>query len=278
MQEGGYRTGSVWLMKVCVSSVYVVVLAAALGWAPLAHAQAVGIRVTVADIRSDALEADFDLTGYFPNLSSISTPELGAPPILQRRQGVEPGSPFDLGLFPIGPFPYIPAGAPSFGYPALDYGDGSTLPYTYLSLTDTGGGPGGTNVYRNPATFTHTYPGPGNYTVRTSLQCIFCVRGQITYFPAGSPTNPTSSYSFDYVPDTIIGNLAATYRYTGTTVSPYSPAYSYRYQITYYGAITNSIVAAVHGSIQEIPTLSEWGLIALGLLLAGVGLVTLRRL
>lgn len=208
---------------------------------PVPGGGAVGIRVTVAEIRHEVLEADFDLTMYTRCCATAST------------------------------F----AGTPFFGIPALDYGDGSTLPTTTLFLASAGGGPGGSNVYRNLASFTHTYAAPGLYTVTAGSFCTFCYRSSYVFFPPGSPAPATFTGVYDYLPATVIGNLAAHYTYSGTTLTPFSD-YSVRYLANLYFAVTNSAQVAL-GSIQQIPTASTTGMIALGAVLAAAGLISLRR-
>lgn len=203
---------------------------------------AVGIRVTPTDVRLDSLEADLDLTMYTR----------------------------------VGPYPSSYAGFPTAGFPAIDYGDGSTLPTATLVLASSGGGPGGSNVYRNLASFTHTYPSRGVYTVTAATYCTFCVRSAATYFPAGSPNNPTSYTSFDYVPQTVIGNLAGRYGYSGTTSFPFFSSYSVRYLVTYYLAVTNTARIDLQNAL-DIPTTSTWGLALLGGLLLLSGVAVLRH-
>jgi len=201
---------------------------------------AVGIRVTATELRPALLEADFDLTWYTR----------------------------------VGPYPSTVAGLPTTGFPALDYGDGSTLPTTTLALVSSGGGPGGSNVYRNLASFTHTYPATGSYTVTGASFCTYCLRSQFVYFPPGTPAPATFTNSYDYVPQTVVGNLAGTYVYSGTVNLS---DYSVRYLVTYYLAVTNT-TRVVLANTLEVPTASTWGLVALGALLLASGLLVLRRL
>ncbi|MGD2116112.1 MAG: hypothetical protein PVG07_13745 [Acidobacteriota bacterium] len=204
----------------------------------------VGIKITATDVRSESLEADFDVTMY-TRLFTYST---------------------------------FPAGVPTFGLPAIDYGDGDTLPTTTLVLASAGGGPGGSNVYQNLASFTHTYPSPGPYTVTAAGYCTLCGRSEYTIFPAGSPGNPTYTGTFDLLPTMVIGNLAATTFFSGTTSLIFSPSYSVRYAVTLYYAVTNTTRIFLDQNILEIPTASTWGLAALGGLLLLSGLLVLRRI
>lgn len=230
-----------WLWRALVAALVLV-------WAPATAAiprgslgPAVGIKVTVTDVRPSLREADLDLTWYTR----------------------------------LGPYPSTTAGLPYAGYPALDYGDGSTVPYTTLALASSGGGPGGSNVYRNLASFTHTYPALGSYTVTGASFCTYCLRTRYAFFPPGSPAPASFAYSYDYVPQTVVGNLAGALAYSGTTYIPYL-SISVRYMLTYYLAVTNTTQVAFN--ILEVPTASTWGLLALGSLLALMGLVLLRRL
>lgn len=204
----------------------------------------VGIRVSVTDLRPEVLEADLDLTMYtrFPYASST-----------------------------------YPAGAPTFGVPALDYGDGSTVPTTPLALASSGGGPNGSNVYRSLTSFTHTYPVPDQFTVTAGMFCTLCGRSDYVLFNTGSPVPDTFTDSFDLLPTSVIGNLAARTEF-GDTLQ-IGPSTSVRYQATVYYAVTNTTqVDLRRPAVIEIPTLSEWGLIALSAALMLLGLGWLRRL
>jgi len=201
---------------------------------------AVGIRVTPTAVRPNLLEADFDLTMYTR----------------------------------VGPYPSTIAGVPFFGFPAIDYGDGSTLPTTTLVLASSGGGPGGSNVYKNLASFTHTYPGHSAFTVTAASYCTFCFKTQYAFFPVGSPAPTTFSYSYDYLPQTVIGNLAG--RYAGADTLSYFTDYSVRYMYTAYAAVTNTALVDLR-SVLEVPTASTWGLALLGGLLLLSGLAVLRH-
>jgi len=219
----------------------ILVLIGLLG-AGAAGAQLVGIRVTVADVRPALLEADLDLTAY------------------TRTGG----------------YSYVYAGVPELGIAALDFGHGTTLPTTTLDLTNPGGGPGGSSVFHSLASFTHTYPTTGTYTVRTSMPCYGCYRGSYVVFPPGNPASPVFSTVYDYVPTSVTGNLVATYAYSGTYPTP-SSDYSLRYRFTAYSAITNTAQVVFRQAVQEIPSLSQWGLMLLGVMLAGGGVFVLRR-
>ena len=87
--------------------------------------------------------------------------------------------------------------------PALDFGDGSSVPYATLALADTGGGPGGSNVYRTLASFTHTYPDTEVYTATAGMSCVDCVFSAFVYFPPGSPVPGTLTASSDRLPTSV---------------------------------------------------------------------------
>lgn len=210
---------------------------------PSSFADGVGIRVSVSDLRPDVLEADLDLTMYTR----------------------------------VGPYPSTYAGVPYYGLPALDYGDGDTLSTTYLVLEGTGTGPGGSNVYRSAASFTHTYPDKGPYTVTAASLCTACLRADYTflYYPGGTPTT-SGPATLDYRPQTVVGNLAVTTTYSGTAPTPFG-SYLVRYAVTYYQAVTNTTLVDFR-TVLDIPTASTWGLVLLGGALLLTGLVLLRRL
>lgn len=203
-------------------------------------APGVGIKVTVTDVRRDSLEADMDVTWYTR----------------------------------VGPYPTTVAGYPYIGYPALDYGDASTLSYTTLVLASASGGPGGSNVYRNLASFTHTYPAVDDYTVTAASFCTLCGRYAVSIFPAASPNSPSFVTSANYTPQTVVGNLAAPTLYQ--TTFPIGDGYSIRLLYDVYLAVTNTAEVAFL-TVLDVPTASTWGLVGLGALLLVSGLVLLRR-
>jgi hypothetical protein len=198
----------------------------------------VGIRVTVASIDVDLRSADLDLTMY--------------------TRGYGPSG---------------AAGSPFLGYPALDYGDGSTVSTATLALTNTGGGPGGSNVYRSLASFSHTYPGLGLFTARAAMACVACFQSSYAVFPIGSPVPTAFTGTLDYRPTSVIGNLPVRLTFSGTT-STFFSANSVRYLAAVYPVVTNTTPVVFD---LEIPTASDWGLVALGASLLAAGLVLLRR-
>lgn len=203
----------------------------------------VGIRVSVTELRPDSLEADLDLTMYTRFPYAYST---------------------------------YPAGAPTFGVPALDYGDGSTVPTTPLALATSGGGPNGSNVYRSLTSFTHTYPTADTYTVTAGMFCTLCGRSDYVLFNAGSPVPDTFTGSYDLLPTSVIGNLAARTEFGDTLQIGLGT--SVRYAVTLYYAVTNTTRVDFLGpSVIEIPTLSEWGLVGLSVVMMLLGLAWLRR-
>lgn len=208
---------------------------------PLPLSDTVGIRVTVTDLRPQLLEADLDLTMYT--------------------------------RFPIAS-PTYPAGVPTFGVPALDYGDGATVSTTPLALASSGGGPNGSNVYRSLSSFTHTYPAPGSFTVTAGMFCTLCGRSDYVIFPAGSPVPATFTASYDLLPTSVIGNLTARTSFGDTF--QIGPSTSVRYAATVYYAVTNTTRLSL--PLTAIPTTTEWGLIGMAVLLMTSGLVWLRRL
>jgi len=202
-------------------------------------ASGVGIRITPTDVRPETLQADFDLTVYTR----------------------------------VGPYSTTYAGVPTVGLPAIDYGDGSTLSTTTLFLASSGGGPGGSNVYKNLASFTHTYPARTTYSVTAASYCTGCLKSQYAFFSPGSPVPTTFTASYDYLPQTVIGNLAAKYSGSGTT-SFFD--FSVRYVYTAYAAVTNTAQVDLR-SVLDVPTATPWALALLGGLLLLSGLAVLRQ-
>lgn len=132
--------------------------------------------------------------------------------------------------------------------PAIDWGDGSTVPFagygpvTGIPIIATATSVGGqsVNVYRG--SFSHVYAAPGDYTIRTS-----------SVFNSGNPPLITGSA---YVYTSVIGTVTFTYTF-----------------------VTNTLQAMVGAmpSPLEVPTLGFTSLMALALLLAGCATWVLRR-
>lgn len=221
--------------------------------APIVLADTVGIRLTVSNVDPTLRSADFDLTMYTRGLGPL----------------IGPSTAFAGALF----F--------TTTYPAIDYGDGSVLTSATLGLTNSGGGPGGSSVYRTLASFTHTYPaGTTNATfiARTAMNCVACFRSSYVFFPTGSPPPATFTQTTDLVPPNVIGRFAGTLAYSGTTTTTSgepTTTTSVRYKFTYYPVVTNTAVVSF---LKVIPTASEWGLITFGAVLLVAGLVLMRRL
>lgn len=207
---------------------------------------AVGIRVTPSNVDPTALSADLDLTMY--------TRFYSFPSLRNSQAGVT-----------------VPA------LPALDYGDGSSIPTTTLLLASPTGGPGGSAVWRSAGSFSHSYPAPGDYTVRAAMPCVACEHVSAVFFPPGSPAPTTFTSSYDYAPATVIGNLAATSQYSATTPTLFSD-YSVRYRVTTWAAVTNTALVSLPApvSADDIPTLHPAVIALLGFLLASAGWWVLR--
>jgi len=206
----------------------------------------VGIKATVTGTDPLANQADLDVTVYVSSTDSYPFTYLG--------------------------FPYSP-----FNLPAIDYGDGNTLSSTTLPLASPGGGPNGTNVYRNAVSFHHTYPGPGNYTVRVNSNCCVGFQGTFKVLYTPSPTTPVLSTTYDTIPTIITGNPAATTRYAGTYTPTEAP--SYRLVYSYYGllALSNTVPVRLVFPVLKVPTASATALLALGIALLATGTWLLRR-
>ena len=120
-----------------------------------------------------------------------------------------------------------------------------------------------------------SYYGCLNTRVPTGASiCTACFRGTISYIETASPTTPISVTSFDYLPQTVVGNLAGSAAYSGTTTL--FEGIALRYLVTGYLAVTNT--TQVSFSVLDVPTASTWGLAALGGALLLTGLLVLRRI
>lgn len=209
----------------------------------------VGLRITASNVDMELRAADFDLTAYTRGYGPNTVTSGGAT--------------------------VANLGSTFFGYPALDFGDGNTVAAATLGLANPGGGPGGSNVYRGLASFSHTYPGPGTFTVRTAMPCVGCFQSSYVVFPAGSPVPNDFSQTIDFRPTNVIGNQPLRLTYAGTTYSPALSA-SIRFSARVYPVVTNTAQVLL-GSVLDVPTTSTWGLFLLGAILIAAGLVHLRR-
>jgi hypothetical protein len=205
----------------------------------------VGVRVSVTDVRPETLEVDFDVTGYTQHRDGT----LGGPPS---------GNPILLGT-------------PLVGYPAFDFGDGSTVVQTTLPLATVAGGPGGTHVYRR--SFTHSYPAPGSFRLTVGSTCGLCYSVRYYRSRTSAPTVITSYYRRPPHP-IVTGHVAQTTTFVGTFVSP---PYIFRRFTYFVQALTNGTDVHLAPTAAPIPAVSSAGLVVLGVLLAGAGLLLLRR-
>jgi hypothetical protein len=162
-------------------------------------------------------------------------------------------------------------GATLLDIPAFDFGDGSTVLQTTLPLATVAGGPGGTHVYRR--SFTHSYPAPGSFRLTVGSTCGLCYSVRYYQSRTTAPTVITSYYRRP-LPIIITGNAARTATFEGTFVFP---PYIFRRFTFFIQALTNSTMIDLAPEPAAIPTTSSLGLTLLGVLLAGAGILLLRR-
>lgn len=244
-------------------------VAAVLGLAPDAPVAAQLRRITgisVTPTGGVGLTADFDLglttTGSPPGVFSTATyygrptppyqGQLGDRYTLHTYGGF--GTPARAELILVSP----QVNAIEFGSPGSVPVDGTTL----SAVT-----PGTPGAYRG--SFSHTYPAPGDYTVRVGAVFNFnftiggapqtITNGNPVVVGTGSPLVYTSNFFF--YSSTGTNTLAFTYSGTapGQTVG-----------------VTNTAVVSP-GTFFVIPAASEIGLIVLAVLLGTAGLLLLRR-
>ena len=199
-----------WRTRILVAAV----LMALMGAATASASHIAGIRATL--VSQAGPDVTIDVTGYADYTYAFSTLFIGANTFF--------GSPL---------------------VPAIDWGDGSTVPAfgygpsTGIPQVATSTVINGINVDVYRGSFSHTYPDTSPYT--------------ITVF---STVNPGTPYSTGY--QLVTGNILPVTYGTGT--------------VNY--VVTNTLTT---GAAEEIPTASEAGLLALALLLAGLGIFQLRR-
>ncbi|MEM8964685.1 MAG: IPTL-CTERM sorting domain-containing protein [Acidobacteriota bacterium] len=257
--------------------------------AGIVQAQIAGVRVTVTNEMGN--DIDFDVSAYGVTGSPANQIRAGYP--LDRTDNNTTINVTDYGygygggtyLF----YGYLRSDWNTTVQPALEYGDGATLSMLYLPLDATAVGPGGSNVFRG--SFSHTYPGDGSYTLRTRLT----PTGPLANFPSPGlgPISNTAIYppvTGNPQTGTLVNDVYANARFSfraspaATTVQIYSAAstLTLAYPQTVITMTNTEQITIGSGpepppSPLEIPTLGEWALGALAVLLAGCAVVLLRR-
>lgn len=220
-----------------------------------------GLRVTVDSIDATTFTADLSVTMTTTGTSPIGT--IGSPVgFLGNRWSFQYTF---FGTTVTNRYVWINPSAP-----AIDFGDGSSVPSTTLTMVT----PGPPNVYTG--SFMHTYPGEGNYDLRVGACRIIG--------PTSAVTPPAAGY----------GNLATVG--TATTVNfllYYLPTFtspnyiSANFVSPFVIGITNGVGQTAGGgfggitiagpAVTDIPTANEVGLLLLALMLAAGGVVLMRR-
>ncbi|MDA8016367.1 MAG: IPTL-CTERM sorting domain-containing protein [Thermoanaerobaculia bacterium] len=136
--------------------------------------------------------------------------------------------------------------------PAISWGDGSSIaPYwptgngiPFDQVSTPPGAPGPVRAYR--MAFSHTYGAAGNYDVRINSH--------------------------------FTGGISPAIVFTGTTTTAQTPTYSvYGYVQTFLRNTAAVNLGGGTGSLEDIPTMSEIGMLALALMLGLTGMFLLRR-
>ena len=238
------------LSRVAVVSAVVFLLATASAFA-VGHPT--GIKVTVTSVNTASFQVDFDVTVY-TDVPYTATPT--------GVLGDYFATPFFSGSF-VGTWLNPPP------LPAIDYGDGSP---TVARTTIPPAGPG---VYRG--SFSHVYPGPGNYPLRAGTMGAFGPAGA-SPVTTGNPFTVVGSFS--YIGHLTTGSLIFTPNYSTPSGFVFG-ASNYPNSNQPYPTTSGSgflvIPAGGGGGISDIPTMSFGGLLFLGLLLSAAALYFLRR-
>ena len=248
-----------------------------------AFGAAVGIRVSSVMTDDETAEATFDLTVF----ATDAPVELELGQLLDRTITATYVTvlPDNYGL---GSVNYrVVLGARSdlntYPHPALNFGDGDTLPSATLPLQGSTTISGSNLFAYRLGALSHTYPGGGTYTLRATVG------------PDGGPLPGLGPAS---MVDVVTGNglsgdltnVFSAYRQVFPTSAPTTPVYSFagtsvfnypdtlRYitaqqQLT----ITDDGVIPDSDFAFDVPTLGTWAMMALATLLAGSGLILLRR-
>lgn len=218
-----------------------------------------GVRVTVTNVDSNTNTVDFDVT--------LNTNSVYGNPTVTSPTGL-------LGDYIFTTF-YATTYPPGYTgrvlspvIHAVDHGDtGATdnlIPRDRIPQV-------GAGVYRG--SFSHTYPGPGTYTIEAeaaaqmgNVSTVSITTGTALTNPNQTPTTPTGSVSFlgSWIGRSFFGG-ATTYAFVGPLGVPFQ------------WGVRNSTVAEITPPAEVIPTVSEFGLMALAVALASAACLLLYR-
>lgn len=245
-------------------------------------AAAVGIRVSSVTTDEETAEATFDLTVFATNAPvELMLGELLDRTITATYVTVLPD------YYGLGSVNYrVVLGARSdwntYPHPVLNFGDGDTLPSATLPLQGTTTISGGSLFSYRLGALSHTYPGDGTYTLRATV---------------GPDGGPLPGLGLANTVNVVTGNglsgdltnVFSVYRQVFPTSAPATPVYSFagtsvfNYPDTLRYITAQQAVTITGGGIPDaqfaldVPTLGTWAMMALAALLAGSGLILLRR-
>lgn len=242
----------------------------------------VGVRISSVATDDDTGEATFDLTVFATNApTQVVLGELLDRTITATYTTIFPDN------YGLGSVNYrVVLGARSdwdtYPHPALMFGDGDSMPSATLPLQGTTTISGSSLFAYRLGALSHTYADEGAYTLRA------------TAGPDGGPLpglGPVSTVDV-VTGNPIVGDLNnsfAVYRIVYPTSAPATPVYSYSATslfaypntLRYITAQQDLTIASAELPDAEfdidVPTLGTWAMFALAALLAGSGLVLLRR-
>jgi len=179
--------------------------------------------------------------------------------------------------------------------PAIDFGDGSTIPVTTLTSASTTNTVGGftTRVFRG--SFSHTYGDQGDYAIRVASPPNTYPLVSVAYGSAltrdGYPlertygiasqwyfTTPISDQHSTLLVNILLGTsttLPTTTDITSTVTGGNQLHFSPFGTVGAVGQVAATTAASL--SVIEVPAASTWGLLVLALILAATAVVVIRR-
>lgn len=244
----GQRTKKVaWVLTACCTLAVVAMPA----FADHNDSTPIGLRITVTDVNPTTGTVEFDITVVDDDITDGVASTDSRP-----FDDIAIGTRFTYDRYTSVTYDqYVYEAVNVTLPPAIDFGDGQTVPFARLPLVS--------DITADPGTFrgsfSHTYTTPGNYTITAFVAAAYGVAlGDIT---TGDPVSTG--------PATVTqANVAGTDQRTENIDSTEAV-----------GILNTAAVEVVLFSpVSEIPSLGRFGLLALGLALAAFGVVVLRRL
>ena len=212
----------------------------------------IGLRITVTNVDPISGEVEFDITVVDDSITDGVASAISRP-----INDIVIGQRFTYDRYTTVTYDqYVHVATNVTLPPAIDFGDGQTVPFTRLNLVS--------DITTDPGTFrgsfSHTYTTPGNFTITAFAANAYGVA--LTEITTGNAVS-VGPLNFGQT------NIANTDSRTDSLSSEEAVG------------ISNTAQVAITGGVSQattVPTLGRVGAVLFGLALAGLGTVLLRRL